>query len=291
MRVDASIPPKPARAPQAVYYDRVRDARDVADYYRPVGPALNSNPKDFGLELSHHLWQTHTTHLAYDPKHELYPWVDLRPSLRLQSLYSSRPVDTGDPLHGRTDPQATELAAALASAPTDAVELAARVALAETRKYYNCEHVVPKIWFDNEAVPEGDLHHLFAAQKEVNAERSSYRLGELSPQQRGPSILGEGWLSECSGTFEPAAGKGEAARAILYFLIRYPGKVGDHPTEFRPQDLATLLRWHREYPVTLHEQHRNQAIFEVQGNRNPLIDHPEWADKIDFQQFLGKVQS
>ena len=24
------------------------------------------------------------------------------------------------------------------------------------------------------------------------------------------------------------------------------------------------------------------AIAEIQGNRNPLIDHPEWCQKIDF---------
>lgn len=36
-----------------------------------------------------------------------------------------------------------------------------------------------------------------------------------------------------------------------------------------------------------YERHRNQAIFERQGNRNPLIDHPKWAAKIDFRLGLG----
>lgn len=31
-----------------------------------------------------------------------------------------------------------------------------------------------------------------------------------------------------------------------------------------------------------YERHRNAAIAEIQGNRNPLIDHPEWAREIDF---------
>ena len=27
---------------------------------------------------------------------------------------------------------------------------------------------------------------------------------------------------------------------------------------------------------------RFAEVFERQGNRNPLIDHPEWAARIDF---------
>ena len=46
--------------------------------------------------------------------------------------------------------------------------------------------------------------------------------------------------------------------------------------------IATLLQWHEAEPVSEYERHRNAAIFERQGNRNPLIDHPEWASRIDF---------
>ncbi|MBJ8193923.1 endonuclease, partial [Bacillus cereus] len=35
-------------------------------------------------------------------------------------------------------------------------------------------------------------------------------------------------------------------------------------------------------PVTLHEKHRNWAIYELQGNRNPLIDFPESVAQINF---------
>ena len=34
-------------------------------------------------------------------------------------------------------------------------------------------------------------------------------------------------------------------------------------------------------PPSLHEKHRNAEIAKIQGNRNPFIDHPEWAR--DFQ--------
>jgi endonuclease I len=46
--------------------------------------------------------------------------------------------------------------------------------------------------------------------------------------------------------------------------------------------LPTLLDWHTTHEVSAYERHRNAGIFTAQGNRNPLIDHPDWADRIDF---------
>ncbi|WP_313885224.1 endonuclease [Clostridium sp. DJ247] len=80
--------------------------------------------------------------------------------------------------------------------------------------------------------------------------------------------------------FEPESGKGEAARAVLYFLLRYPGKIKEDRKNRINIDL--LLKWHKEFPVSLYEKHRNKAIYELQGNRNPLIDFPQCADSIDF---------
>ena len=51
--------------------------------------------------------------------------------------------------------------------------------------------------------------------------------------------------------------------------------------------METLLDWHEADPVTEYERHRNAAIFEKQGNRNPLIDFPEWAPNVDFRLGLG----
>ncbi len=52
--------------------------------------------------------------------------------------------------------------------------------------------------------------------------------------------------------------------------------------------MQTLLQWHRDDPPAAYEKHRNAAIYEKQGNRNPLIDFPEWADSIDFGAGLGQ---
>lgn len=46
--------------------------------------------------------------------------------------------------------------------------------------------------------------------------------------------------------------------------------------------LDVILKWHKRYPIDRYEHHHNATIASAQGNRNPLIDFPEWADKIDF---------
>ena len=92
--------------------------------------------------------------------------------------------------------------------------------------------------------------------------------------------------------------KGDMARAILYMAIRYEG--GLHPatgqtepdlelTDNRAQIvitsaspaymglMSTLLAWHQADPVDAAERGRNEVVFSFQGNRNPFIDHPEWA--------------
>ena len=43
-----------------------------------------------------------------------------------------------------------------------------------------------------------------------------------------------------------------------------------------------ILDWHEADPVSDYELHRNYVAVELQGNRNPMIDHPEWARRIDF---------
>lgn len=247
----------PLLAPET-YYDGVKDLKDREAYY--AGVAVNY------AGLSKLVTDTHTTPLSYGPKHNLYTWVDMRPSLRVRSIYSDKPVQAGDPLKGRHDPDAPKLAALLAAAPSNAMELAVKIALSDCRNFYNCEHAVPKVWSGNNGIAEGDLHHLFVAERTVNEGRGSKKLTESHPQ----------------------SGKGELARATLYYLLRYPGFIGDHPDEYNAKDVGVLLQWHKENPVTLHELHRNQAIAGLQGNRNPLIDHPEWADRIDFTQGLAR---
>ncbi|MNL52021.1 Extracellular ribonuclease precursor [compost metagenome] len=71
------------------------------------------------------------------------------------------------------------------------------------------------------------------------------------------------------------------ARALLYFYTTYavaksPGVWLDN---FRVEH-DTLLKWHREDPVDADERRRNEAIYKLQKNRNPFIDHPEYVEAI-----------
>jgi endonuclease I len=149
---------------------------------------------------------------------------------------------------------------------------------------YNCEHVVPQSWFDKKEPMRGDLHHLFACETNCNSFRGNTPYFDFTD-------FGEAVRTDCGkkvgNKFEPGGGKGAVARATLYFLLRYPGQVNATAGEYTPDRLPVLLGWHAAEPPSEYERHRNQAIFEKQGNRNPLIDHPDWAARIDFRAGLG----
>ncbi len=107
-----------------------------------------------------------------------------------------------------------------------------------------------------------------------------------------------------AGSFEVwGKRKGDMARAILYMAMRYEG--GMHPSTGQSEPdleltdnrslivatsaspaymglLSTLLAWHQADPPTAAERERNEVIYAFQGNRNPFIDHPEWATSALF---------
>jgi hypothetical protein len=51
-------------------------------------------------------------------------------------------------------------------------------------------------------------------------------------------------------------------------------------SEIEPWGLQQLLAWHHQDTVSLKEINRNNAIYQIQNNRNPFIDNPQWADSI-----------
>ena len=64
-------------------------------------------------------------------------------------------------------------------------------------------------------------------------------------------------------------------------------EIDNNDREYTRERLNVLLEWTRDHPVTVHERHRNRLIQGKQGNRNPLIDHPDWVERIDFTRGLG----
>ena len=77
--------------------------------------------------------------------------------------------------------------------------------------------------------------------------------------------------------FEPAdQHKGNLARALLYFNVRYNMTLSQGGVDM----LETLLTWHNADPVDAAEQARNTGVYNHQNNRNPFIDHPEYVASI-----------
>lgn len=158
---------------------------------------------------------------------------------------------------------------------------------------YNREHSWPQSWFNNDGTARTDMHHIFATDGYVNNKRSNYAFGEVrsaSWTSKNGSKLGNSKTDGFSGTvFEPIdAYKGDFARAIMYMSVRYYGEDSSWgssdmtaKSEIKPWAIAMLLRWNELDPVSQKEIDRNNAIYrDYQHNRNPFVDHPEYARMI-----------
>lgn len=269
------------------YYDEARDNELRNSYYS--GRVMNRN------ELQQLLERTHGPRLPYKPYRYVYPWVDLQDNGQLKSLYSGRGMSPLEAIEadirvleaaGRSDKDANgtspvpgggvpkeqpemrkdDISAAEAE---DVLSLTGEIML-------NCEHVVPQSWFGKQEPMRGDLHHLFACEPGCNSRRGNhpyYDFLDYTPEASAQDVIA-GCGKQEDDRFEPEYGKGIVARATLYFLLRYPGAIDRSQV-----DVTLLLEWHRSFPVTRYELHRNLAIFELQGNRNPFIDFPEEGER------------
>jgi endonuclease G len=268
------------------YYDEPQDRADRDQYYADVPDDLD--PAQLYQHLSTLLEETHANQPKYKPNKHVYPWVDLQPNKKLRSIYSGIEYDPAELIREdfRIDQERTarlQEKMLMESSVFGAERIGEELDLLEALLPYNCEHVVPQSWFEKREPMRGDIHHLFACESGCNSFRGNTPYFDFSDFE-------EAVREECGmrigNKFEPTAGKGTVARAVLYFLLRYPGEINRTAQEYEPDRIETLLTWHRENEVTTYEKHRNMAIFKIQGNRNPLIDHPEWAAQIDFLQGL-----
>ena len=158
---------------------------------------------------------------------------------------------------------------------------------------WNREHTWPQSWFDEESTPRCDLFHVMPTDGKVNGMRSNYPYGEVSSAtytSGNGSKLGPCKTSGYSGTvFEPIDEyKGDIARNFFYMSTRYYTEDSGwkssgmtNKCEIEPWAMTMLLRWHKQDPVSQKEIDRNNVIYaSYQHNRNPFIDHPEYANMI-----------
>jgi endonuclease I/chitodextrinase len=159
---------------------------------------------------------------------------------------------------------------------------------------YNREHIIPQSVFNYTAPMVSDAHFITPTDGKVNGQRSNYPHGTVATAtwtSLNSSKLGSSSVSGYTGTvFEPINEfKGDIARMYFYFATRYENTVASYPFAmfnstsnqvFTTAFLNMLLTWSAQDPVSTREIARNNAIYALQKNRNPFIDHPEYVQAI-----------
>jgi len=269
------------------YYNSTEDTTIINEYYDNIdrettGDALFD-------DLNRLLFNTHQNKLPYKPSKYVYPEVDIHENGKIRSIYSGKEFNVEELilLDERVDLDRKSKLLELRR-DNDLVLLEDYSKMIDDIEYnlpYNCEHVVPQSWFDKRNPMKGDLHHLFACESRCNSFRSNIPYFDFADYN--PTQLEEVVREECGKRedrrFEPEFNKGAVARATLYYILRYPQMLENNYDE---SGLQTLIDWHKNNPVSIYEKHRNYKIFQMQGNRNPLIDFPELAQNINFKKGL-----
>jgi len=167
---------------------------------------------------------------------------------------------------------------------------------------YNREHSFPRSWFGGEVSPMNtDVFHIYPTDIRVNSQRGNnpYGVCEGGTRLTYGSYVAKGKLGNStypgySGVvFEPDDEyKGDLARSYFYMVTCYKNELPSWPGSpqldyarngykaFSTWTINMLMEWTRLDPVSEKEIKRNEAVYGIQGNRNPFIDHPELAEYI-----------
>lgn len=175
---------------------------------------------------------------------------------------------------------------------------------------YNREHAVPQSAFNSNYPMYSDLHFVIPTDARINQLRNNYPYGignsTVHYTFTNTSKIANSAIPNFAYTnrvYEPIDEfKGDIARMLLYFAVRYEGKLpsfnystninpaldrsafdGTAERAFDPAYISMLIQWHIQDPVSQREINRNNSIYSIQKNRNPFIDHPEWVNSIWVQ--------
>lgn len=146
-------------------------------------------------------------------------------------------------------------------------------------KVINTEHTWPQSRFggSNRDMQKSDLHHLFPTDSQLNGIRGNHPFGEVqkTSQSLKCTCSRAGYNTDGDYVFEPPQEhRGNVARALFYFAVRYGMSID-------PTQEEILRKWNQQDPIDDAERERNEEIAKVQGNRNPFIDEPDLADRIE----------
>lgn len=148
---------------------------------------------------------------------------------------------------------------------------------------WNREHTWPRSRGVGDNGPDySDLHALRACNPGVNSSRGNKPFGLTNSSFWDPTMA-----------VSAIDYRGDMARSMFYMDVRYDGTeagtvdlrvVNGFPGTNQMGDLSYLLEWHYEEAPSSWERRRNHIIYSfednpayAQGNRNPFIDHPEYA--------------
>lgn len=139
---------------------------------------------------------------------------------------------------------------------------------------WNKEHIWPQGSYGSSKT---DVHNYFVCEGKINNYRSSFPFGEVN-HNSSTRLSVHGHELDCyleNKVFEPCDdAKGEVARSLMYGTVNYGHNLSNMISP------ATALKWHLEHPVTNRDIFRNNTAYGIQGNRNPFVDHPEYACRI-----------
>lgn len=164
----------------------------------------------------------------------------------------------------------------------------------------NIEHSFPKSWWGgskNQAYQ--DLYNLMPCESTINSSKSNYPMGVVTTVKKENGCTKVGTGSNGYQLWEPAdKWKGDFSRGYMYMATAYQNLTwsGTQALQILEQDTwptlqewayTLYLEWARADAPDELEVKRNNAVYQIQGNRNPFVDFPNlmeyvWGDSIDY---------
>ena len=249
-------------------------AQIPSGYYNTIN---GKKGKELQIALNQ-IVKNHTS-VTYQEVWIYYQYTDVKPTGKIWDIYSNHDFEF------RTD---------------QCVNISSSEGVCYTREHSFCQS-----WFGGgQAAPYTDIFHLYPVDGLINTVRNNNPYGKVTTPTRtftngskmGPNTYPDAPNVTC---YEPVDEfKGDIARSFFYMATRYMFEDGNFQAEspmtfksqLKPWALNMFLEWHIADPVSQKERDRNNAIYAVQQNRNPFIDHPEWVEKIWGNDSVNAVQ-
>lgn len=163
---------------------------------------------------------------------------------------------------------------------------------------WNREHLWPRSYGLTKGPSLTDLHNIRPADANVNSSRGNKYYGECLSESTDrcvrPANIEASPDTETDKTkwAPPLQVRGDIARSLMYMAVRYAShqstgnphlQLSDSPNSKKQEMglLSVLLKWNEIDPPSMDEKLRNSRVCSLyQHNRNPFVDHPEYANII-----------